>query len=175
MGLKKLFLIAIVTILVICYFLTEDYLNQKQIFQEKEVIMIDYVTKVHDGDTIRTQNLSTIRILHIDTPEIPPTVKKADFGGYEARDFLKSKILNKNIQLKCKGKDKYNRNLCEIYPIDANTDNIKESYNYLMVKNGYACPFMTENEEIKNAGISARDRKIGIYSENSTYKCREKF
>ncbi len=177
MGLtKKLFLIAVALIVLgICLFLAANYLNLNQIFEGKNGgIITDYVTSVHDGDTIRTQNLSeSIRVLHIDTPEIPPAGK--DYYGIEARDFLKSEILKKNIKLKCKGKDKYDRNLCEIYPIDADTDDIKESYDYQMVKNGYACPFMTENKEIKNAGIEARNKKIGIFSENSTYKCRDEF
>jgi endonuclease YncB( thermonuclease family) len=179
MGLtKKLFLIAVaIIVLGICLFLTANYLDLNQIFDGKNGgIITDYVTSVHDGDTIHTQNLSeSIRVLHIDTPEIPPAVKKADFGGYEARDFLKGEILNRNIQLKCKGKDKYNRNLCEIYPINASTDNIKNSYDYQLVLLGYACPFMTDNPEIKNAGIEARNKKIGIFSENSTYKCRDDF
>ncbi len=176
MGLtKKLFLIAVVIIVLgICIFLAANYLDLNQIFEGNKTIITDYVTSVHDGDTIRTQNLSeSIRVLHIDTPEIPPAGN--DYYGIEARDFLKSEILKKNIKLKCKGKDKYNRNLCEIYQIDADTDNIKESYDYQMVKNGYACPFMTENKEIKNAGIEARNKKLGIFSENSTYKCRDEF
>ncbi|MDI6730036.1 MAG: thermonuclease family protein [Candidatus Altarchaeum sp.] len=173
---KKLFLITVaIIVLGICLFLVANYLDLNQIFHGKNgEIIIDYVTSVHDGDTIYTQNLSeSIRVLHIDTPEIPPAGK--DYYGIEARDFLKSEILKKNIKLKCKGKDKYNRNLCEIYPIDADADDIKESYNYQMVKKGYACPFMTENKEIKNAGIEARNKKIGIFSENSTYKCRDEF
>ncbi|CEG13118.1 exported hypothetical protein [groundwater metagenome] len=161
MGLtKKLFLIAVtIIVLGICLFLAANYLNLNQIFEGKNGgIITDYVTTVHDGDTIRTQNLSeSIRVLHIDTPEIPPAGK--DYYGIEARDFLKSEILKKNIKLKCKGKDKYNRNLCEIYPMDADTDDIKESYNYQMVKNGYACPFMTENKEIKNAGLKQEIKK----------------
>jgi len=177
MGLaKKLALIAVVIIILGTFFLLV-YPNLNQIFGGKNgEIITDYVISVHDGDTIHTQNLNeSIRVLHIDTPEIPPAVKKADFGGYEARDFLKSKILNRNIQLKCKGKDKYDRNLCEIYPINASTDNIKNSYDYQLVLLGFACPFMTDNPEIKNAGIEARKKKIGIFSDNSTYKCRDEF
>jgi len=178
MSIKKLFIVLIiVAVLGICLFLAANYLGLNQIFECKnEGIMIDYIISVHDGDTIHTQNLSeSVRLLHIDTPEIPPVVKKADFGGYEARNFLKQEILNKNIKLKCKGRDKYNRNLCEIYPADADTDNIKESYNYLVVLKGFACPFMTNNPEILDAGKEARNNHIGIYSENSTYKCRDKF
>ncbi len=176
MGLtKKLFLTVIIVItgFGIFFYLTGGNfdLNQKS---EYTLISVDYVTSVHDGDTIRTQNLTeSIRVLYIDTPEVPPKAK--DFYGYEARDFLKDKILNKHIKLKCKGTDKYKRNLCEIYPVDADTDDIKESYDYQMVKNGYACPFMTKNSEIINAGIEARNEKLGIYGENSTYKCRDEF
>ncbi|NCN65332.1 MAG: hypothetical protein GW779_03360 [Candidatus Altiarchaeum hamiconexum] len=178
MSIKKLLVVLIiVAVLGVCLFLAANYLDLNQIFEEKNIeIMTDYVISVHDGDTIRTQNLSeSIRVLHIDTPEIPPRVKKVDFGGYEARDFLKQEILNKNIKLKCKGTDKYNRNLCEIYPADADTDNIKNSYDYQMVLKGFACPFMTDNPEILNAGREARNKKLGIYSENSTYKCRDEF
>lgn len=173
---KKLFLIAVaIIVLGICLFLLANYLNPNQIFEGKNGgIIVDYVTSVHDGDTIHTQNLSeSIRVLYIDTPEIPPAGK--DYYGIEARDFLKSEILKKNIKLKCKGKDKYNRNLCEIYPINASTDNIKNSYDYQLVLLGFACPFMTDNPEIKNAGIEARKKKIGIFSDNSTYKCRDEF
>lgn len=181
---KKLALIAVVVIIIGAFLLSplsplSHSHNQifEQIFKSKnEKVITDYVISVHDGDTIRTQNLSeSIRLLYIDTPEVPPAVRKAQFGGYEARDFLKAEILHKYIKLKCKGKDKYGRNLCEIYPINASTEDIKNSYNYQLVALGYACPFMTHNHEIIKAGIEARDKRTGIFSDNSTYKCREKF
>ncbi|OQX21114.1 MAG: hypothetical protein BWK75_03885 [Candidatus Altiarchaeales archaeon A3] len=109
---KKLFLIGVaIIVLGICLFLAANYLDMNQIFGGKNGgIITDYVTSVHDGDTIHTQNLSeSIRVLHIDTPEIPPAGK--DYYGIEARDFLKQEILKKNIKLKCKGKV----NMIEIY------------------------------------------------------------
>jgi len=176
MKLKKLKLLLIAVILFLAYNFVQSS-NPLTHFiknENNDQILTDVVISVHDGDTIRTKNLNeSIRLLYINAPEVPPAVKKANFYGYEARDFLRDQILNKQVKLKCKGKDKYNRNLCEIYPVDANTDDITQSYNYLMIANGYACPFMTDNEEIIEAGIKARNKKIGIYSENSTYKCEE--
>lgn len=171
----KTIIIAVIVIIATLFYLAGGKfdLNQKE---NDYVLLTDYVTSVHDGDTIRTKNFTeSIRILYIDAPEISPRVNKTDYYGYEARDFLKNEILNKNVKLKCKGKDKYERNLCEIYPMDANTNDTKTSYNYQMVRNGYACPFMNEKKEINEAGIKARNEKIGIFSENSTYKCRDTF
>lgn len=69
------------------------------------------VTEVIDGDTFRTQNGETIRLLGINTPEI------GNPGADIAKDFLLLLILNKSVRLEkdITDKDDYGRLLRYVY------------------------------------------------------------
>ncbi len=71
----------------------------------------DKVTEIIDGDTFRTQNGETIRLLGINTPEM------ADPGADIAKDFLLLLILNENVRLEkdITDKDDYGRLLRYVY------------------------------------------------------------
>ena len=100
------------------------------------------VVKVYDGDTCTcvfdTMGLGlykhSVRLTGIDTPEIKGKTQEEKIRAKEVRDFVKEKILNKVVQLECKGSDKYGRVLGII------------SYNGviindLLVSNGMALPY----------------------------------
>ncbi len=101
------------------------------------------IKSVYDGDTVRADislgfgiytNNQKIRLLNINAPEVrgPSRVE-----GKRSRDYLRSRILNKNVILKTyrDKQGKYGRWLAEIF-----IDN--ENINSTMVKLGYAKSFM---------------------------------
>ncbi len=101
------------------------------------------IKSVYDGDTIRADislgfglliRNQKIRLLNINAPEVRGPLKES---GRKSRDYLRSRILNKNVILKTyrDKKGKYGRWLAEIY-----IDN--ENINDTMVKLGYAESFM---------------------------------
>lgn len=76
-----------------------------------ETIPENYVMDVIDGDTFRIASGHTIRLLCIDTPE------KGQSGYEEAKLFLESIILNKEVNLTSIGDDRdvYGRLLRYVY------------------------------------------------------------
>jgi len=106
------------------------------IFAESVVADECIVSKIVDGDTLwcTFENKSTkVRLLAIDTPEI--TNGKNECYGQEAANWLKSKTLNKKVEIQY-DKDEptygnYGRLLAYIW-----FDN--QNLNFEMIKNGYA-------------------------------------
>ena len=106
------------------------------------------VTYIVDGDTIEIENGERIRLICIDTPE------KGEEGYKEAKEYLESLILNKNVKLKkdISERDKYNRLLRYVYLEDGTF------VNEIIVKEGYAeaywynpdttlCPIIQDAED----------------------------
>jgi micrococcal nuclease len=93
------------------------------------------VTLVYDGDTVLCQmdGISIkVRLVGIDAPETSKS--KRDPGqpySQQAKKFLAGLVLNKNIEMKGYGNDKYNRVLGELF-IDG------KSVNLEMIKQGLA-------------------------------------
>ena len=93
---------------------------------------------VYDGDTITVvfylfneYYKFKIRLADIDTPEIRTKDLIEKEKGILARDFLRSKILNKICKIKCKKNDKYGRILANVYLVD-------ENINELLITKKYA-------------------------------------
>ncbi len=72
------------------------------------------VKSVHDGDTFRCSDDLRVRVWGIDTPEVPPAVKVAEPGGFEARDYLRSYISDKTLRCIDKGKS-WNRKVGQCF------------------------------------------------------------
>lgn len=81
------------------------------------------VTSVYDGDTIKcvfpmkdSNKLYkwNCRLSGVDTPELRTRNKNEKKYGYQVRDNLRGKILNKVVTLKCGKFDKYGRLLVEV-------------------------------------------------------------
>jgi micrococcal nuclease len=85
------------------------------------------VTEVIDGDTFKTKNGTTVRLLGINAPEM------TEPGGDISKDVLTLMILNKNVRLErdITNKDDYGRLLRYVY--QGNT-----FVNAEIVRNGYA-------------------------------------
>ena len=97
------------------------------------------VYNIYDGDTIciifkyKDEYIKySCRINGIDTPEIKSKNDNIKKLAYNARDFLRDKILNKIIKIDILSFDKYGRLLINAYTLN------NESISDLMIKNGYA-------------------------------------
>ena len=99
---------------------------------------IGKVVSVYDGDTIKvvfpfheTLYKWNCRLSRVDTPELRTKNELEKKFGYEVRDKLRKKILNKVINVKCGEFDKYGRLLTELYIED-------ENINQWLIDNEYA-------------------------------------
>ena len=98
------------------------------------------VVSVYDGDTIKAIfplkdkfYKWNCRLTGIDTPELRTRNTNEKKFGYEVRDILRDKILNKIVNLHCGDFDKYGRLLTEVFFIDNNN-----SVNNWLIENKYA-------------------------------------
>lgn len=85
-------------------------------------------TYVVDGDTIDVEGVGRIRFVGVNTPE------RGEEGYQSAKDFVKSKVLDKQVYLDIDDKkhyDKYGRVLAVVYIDGANL-------NQELLKQGYA-------------------------------------
>ena len=76
------------------------------------------VTKVYDGDTLKARGSDIeikVRLVGIDTPEIPRKNRPGQPYGYEAKIALARLILDKEVEIKGYGLDRNNRILGVIY------------------------------------------------------------
>ena len=103
------------------------------------------VCSIYDGDTITAifpfpetkRNYKwKCRLSGIDTPEIKTKNEKEKCKGKEIRDILRSKILNKEVKLKCGKMDKYGRILVNIYYENICINDWLLENNYAQLYNG---------------------------------------
>lgn len=100
------------------------------------------VCDVYDGDTVtilfshrRKIIKYSCRIYGIDTPEIRTRDLEEKKRGYEARDFLKSYILDQIIKIDLLKFDKYGRLLAHLY---VNVGGTYKDVGRLMINNKHA-------------------------------------
>ena len=122
------------------------------------------IKKVIDGDTVKTTEGETIRLIGIDTPEINWDSGTADFYGYKALKFSNENLLNKKVYLEYDQdkKDDYGRELAYIYLQNGELFNIK------LIEKGYAHLLIVEpnnkyEERFKKIAKKTREEKIGIW------------
>jgi endonuclease YncB( thermonuclease family) len=96
------------------------------------------VVSVYDGDTVKCVFPSNgkmykwnCRLTGVDTPELRTLCKVEKKYGYEVRDYLREKILNKVVTLHCGDFDKYGRLLVTIQYDDC-------MVNQWLIDNNYA-------------------------------------
>lgn len=124
------------------------------------------VLKVHDGDTItvkpeNTDSQVSVRLNRIDAPELRQPY------GIESREFLKDKILNKQVNVDpLKKLDKYGRTVAEVYIVDEPLDVNRE-----MVAKGFAWRYVkydrSNYSDLKVLEEFARDQKLGLWQEEN--------
>ena len=103
------------------------------------------VIKVYDGDTITIAtriagvgaiDRFSVRFMGIDTPEIRTKNKEEKEVAKKARDFLKSKIMNKIVTLKDVDYDKYGRILAFPYLDDISLSDLMIKENFAVAYDG---------------------------------------
>ena len=103
------------------------------------------ITDVYDGDTVTAdvdlgfymiQKKVKIRLYGIDTPELRAKEPELRLAAQNARDALRKHVLKQPVVLRCYGKGKYGRWLCEIFIGDINV-------NQWLIEKGLAKPYPT--------------------------------
>jgi len=101
------------------------------------------IISVYDGDTVKAifplngvMYKWNCRLSGIDAPEIRTSDRLQKKFGYEVRDHLRSKILNKVVTLKCQDLDKYGRLLTEIWFEQQNINQWLIDSNYAFAYDG---------------------------------------
>ncbi len=130
------------------------------------------VVRVYDGDTIKAVGYDIeikVRLVGIDAPETSKGKRKAGQPfGRKAEKQLAALVLNKLVDIKGYGLDRYGRILGEIY-IDG------QNVNLTMVKAGYAevysgrPPRGLHMQEYQKAENWARSNRRGIWSQDDQY------
>ncbi len=121
------------------------------------------VTNVVDGDTIDISTGDRIRLAGINTPE------KGELCFLDAKLFLESKVLGKEIGIMGLGKDKYGRELAEVY---LNNENI----NLALLREGLASAYYNDNiawESYVDAEGAGRNGNGCMWKESENGKCIE--
>lgn len=123
------------------------------------------VTSVVDGDTIKVEQLGTLRLIGIDTPETKHPSKPVECFGAEASEFATTNLLNKQVYLEfdpAQRIDKYNRTLAYVFREDGffyNKESIAQGYAFSYTK--YPHPKL---EEFNNSQKDARNSNSGLWS-----------
>ena len=101
------------------------------------------VVDVYDGDTIKcvfpihdTLYRWNCRLTGVDTPELRTRCKTEKAYGYKVRDYLREKILNKMVYVRCGDFDKYGRLLVEILCDDCLVNDWLVHNNYAFAYDG---------------------------------------
>ena len=115
--------------------------NTVKVFSHEGRTCQGKVVKVYDGDSVHivlslTDNEPNklykwnCRLINIDTPELRSNNFQEKELAIKVRDYLKNKILNKVVNVKCFEFDKYGRLLVEIYLDNININNLLIEMNY---------------------------------------------
>ncbi|ELU1350306.1 thermonuclease family protein [Campylobacter jejuni] len=127
------------------------------------------VLRVIDGDTIellvKQDNIKQspkikVRLFGIDAPELKQAY------GKEAKEYLSSLILDKEITLIINDKDKYQRTIGTILLND-------KDINKEMVKNGYAWAYESYSTKYLTEQADAQMFKLGLWQDENAIKPSE--
>ncbi len=133
-------------------------MNQSQVSKEikRENIV---VARVIDGDTLKTEDGKTLRLVNINAPE------KGTFNYKQAMEFLLP-FVNKSLEAEYLGEDKYQRTLARLYA--------PEYLNLELVELGLSSKFLVQESELKefaNAEKSAIENSRGIWNKSEYSDC----
>ncbi len=122
------------------------------------------VVHVHDGDTLRTGKGEKIRLLGINSPEVPNNSQPGQTMGNEAKQRLSELLTGKIVQLQMdkEKQDTYGRSLAHVYLRNGAWINAQ------MVREGLAhvyifAPNFRRVSELLQAEQEARNSKRGIW------------
>lgn len=131
------------------------------------------VTKIVDGDTIKVEinnQIETVRLIGIDTPEIKDPRKTVQCFGKEASNKTKELLENKMVRLEADStqtdRDKYSRLLRYVYLTDGTFINKKLIEEGFAFEYTYQIPYIYQ-AEFKAAQKLAETNNLGLWNENS--------
>ncbi len=138
-------------------------------YQDKNVFKTK-VIKVIDGDTIEIENGDKVRYLNIDTPETKKPNTPVMCYGEEAYKVNISQVDNKIVYLKAdkENKDRYGRLLRFVFLNYEELNDINNSVNAILVKNGLArtmiiSPNTTYKKDFLKMEAEAKEQKKGVW------------
>jgi micrococcal nuclease len=125
------------------------------------------VTKVTDGDTIHVRYLGRderVRLIGVDTPEVPWYGGQGECFGVEAGDYTKERLTARSVGLEFDVdlRDRYQRLLAYVYVDD-------ELFNLTLVQQGYAtadpvAPDTSREALFAQAESQAKAAGLGLWS-----------
>ena len=131
------------------------------------------VSRISDGDTVTCQGYGLtfkVRLAGIDTPEKGSKKRPGQPYAEQARKYLQSIILNKQVSIKQVGLDGYNRILGIIYVSG-------RDINLEMIKQGFAEVYRGKHSfDVKpfwEAEKEARAKKLKIWSQDNYFSPKE--
>ena len=159
----------VIIFILISLFVSFSVFGEQSLYKKsnKELDLLEstVIKRVIDGDTVKTVDDKTIRILGVDTPEINWDENTADYYGYKARDFTKEQLLNEKVYLEydTEKSDDYGRTLAYIYLNDG------QLFNNQLLENGYAHLMIVKpnnkyEKKFKKTAKKAREKKVGIWN-----------
>jgi micrococcal nuclease len=129
------------------------------------------VMRVTDGDTL-TATIEgrpvTVRLAGIDAPE---TSKGRDAGqpfAQKARSYLAERVLNRRVQIRSLGYDRYGRTLAEVFRNGANINLEMVSAGLAEVYRGRPAPGLNL-ESYRRAEVDARSRRREMWGQGEKY------
>lgn len=145
---ENIILITILVLIAIIISLSYFFYSIYSFSSEEIEISNNTVIEIIDGDTFKLYSGETIRLLCINTPE------KGQKGYEDAKTYLESMLLNKEVRLynpsQEEYKDKYGRSLRYVYltteenEILINADIITNQYGKLYIYNDTDCYYLEE-------------------------------
>tara|TARA_Y100001970_G_C14202373_1_gene841871 strand:+ start:1029 stop:1403 length:375 start_codon:yes stop_codon:yes gene_type:complete len=119
-------------------------MNMKYLYHYKAEVL-----SVYDGDTVTLmidQGMKhfarvKVRMVGINTPEIRTRDLEEKKRGYEAKEYLKSRIEGKTVIVHTQKKGKFGRWLGVLWSYDPNADELGESLNDEMIRMGHAVAY----------------------------------
>lgn len=140
--------------------------------------------KCYDGDTctfkLKKGDIKIrVRLVGIDSPELPRKGKKGQPLAEESRDEIRRLLSLGSVSVKSHGLDPYNRILGEIFVRDSRTQDLI-NINLEMVRSGLAwfytkSPSSIEKALYQKAEDQARLKKIGVWSGTEKQATAEEF
>ena len=145
-------------------------LSKATVSQAAGVWFTGRVIGANDGDTIALQwgedPARKIRLMGIDAPE------SSQPFGEDARDVLRSLVLEKKVMVFATAKDRYGRYVGWVYPLDMAYEGVKPewagSINELMLSGGYAWHYKAYDKSETAAKLQdrAKSLRIGLWGDS---------
>jgi len=130
------------------------------------------VTRVSDGDTIIVQGSDgrsrKVRVLGVDSPEMPLNGNPAEFFALEAKAFTEKSLFNRTVYLERDNSDTddYDRQLRYIWlekPATITAETVSEMhFGSILIQGGYAAAYRSGNDDKYRSLFLASEEKAKI-------------